>query len=510
MSSSGEVQPFTPNDGPDTGQTLDDRYTLLEVRGRGGFATVYHAYDRKMNTAAAIKLLDAVPDAKMRRRFDLEVEASARMVHPHLIRVSDRGEHCGRPYLVMPLLHGTPLRDRRGANYRKVCRWMRQFLDGMRALHEARAFALDEHKTRLLHRDIKPSNCFISSHGDLTIIDFGLVKPLDGPTSVTTQGVLVGSPAYMAPECLFGEAASERSDVYSIGVTFYEMLTGEPPYSGTVAELHAIHVKLQPPPSPRVLRPELPIALAELVQQAMAPLPADRPPTVDAMLGRLERVLRSLGDPMLESPQPRVRRPELALVPPTPQDAAPLAPIPAAPARTSRAAWYLAPWLAVAAVATGLAWLDDRPTVDPPPTTRTADDVAPTAPTPANPTTTPDTPDDAADPATPTSSNPPPVHGLREETSAATDLAPRDEPDLTTRTLLAAVNRRRDALRDCPGARKGALKLELVAADGGITPRRIDFRRFDRRDAEHRCIRRALADIRVPPSSGTFTVQISR
>lgn len=302
-----ELEPVVSRDGPASGQLLGGRYRLYEVRGRGGFAVVYRAHDIRLDTSVAVKLLDVPPDAAARRRFDLERRLGARMEHPNLIRIIDSGEHDGRPYAVMPLLQGRSLTRRLGCDWRRAAGWARQYLAGLRALHEARACALDEQRVRLLHRDIKPDNCFISDDGHLTILDLGLVKSLEAADpSVSSQ--LVGTPAYMAPECIAGEPASERSDVYSFGVTFFEMLTGKRPYHGGLLRLHALHVQLAPPPSPCDLRPDVPVALAALVQAMMAPLPADRPPTVAAALARLESVLRSCDRPETHEPPPAPTR----------------------------------------------------------------------------------------------------------------------------------------------------------------------------------------------------------
>jgi serine/threonine-protein kinase len=274
---------------------LEGRYRLHDVCGRGGFATVYAAEDTRLRTPVAVKLLDVIPDPATLRRLETEVEIGARMAHPRLIRVIDMGVHAGRPFVVMPLLHGRPLTSRCGSDWRSVCALMAQFLDGMRALHEARAFARADQRTRLLHRDIKPANCFVSDDGDLVILDFGLVKPLDRPADETASGQILGTPAYMAPECLFGERATERSDVYSLGVTFFELLTGERPYAADVPGLRGIHAAMRPPPRVRDRRPEVPAPLCALVAAMMAPLPADRPVGVAVVLRDLEKFMRRRG-----------------------------------------------------------------------------------------------------------------------------------------------------------------------------------------------------------------------
>ncbi|MFY0542477.1 protein kinase domain-containing protein [Nannocystis pusilla] len=161
---------------------------------------------------------------------------SGRIVHPHVLRMTDAGTYNGRPYAVSPASRGGHLgAPRRALAKRRAVH--AAVPRGMRALHEASAFADPDQRTRVLHRDIKPDNCMVSPEGHVTIIDLGVIKPLDMKLRATTVGALVGSTAYMAPEYLFGFArATERSDVYSLGVSFFEMLTRELPYVGIEPE----------------------------------------------------------------------------------------------------------------------------------------------------------------------------------------------------------------------------------------------------------------------------------
>lgn len=295
-----------PSSDQNIGALLNLRYEPREVRGQGGFATVYCAYDHRMKTVVALKLMHSRPTPALRRRFDLETMIGARFSHPRLVRIIDRGEHEGRPFAVMPLLHGSPLGDHKGAPWPRICRLMLQYLEGMKALHEASVFAADEHRTRLLHRDIKPANCFVSPDDNLTILDLGLVKPLDQELSDLTAGLIVGTPAYMAPECLRGEPATERSEVYSLGVTFYELLTGNRPYHGDLYALMAAHRASRPPPALRSLLPDIPADLERLVHRALALHPDLRTPTAAFMLDQLRAVILS-GHPATRPPPRRWR-----------------------------------------------------------------------------------------------------------------------------------------------------------------------------------------------------------
>lgn len=477
MSSSAAVRPIAPGRGRDAGRLLDDRYLLLDVRGSGGFSTVYRARDLRLGSVVAVKLLDAAPDERTRRRFELEAEIGSSLVHPNLVHVTDRGEHDGRLYMVMPLLHGVPLGERRGADYRQVCRWMRQFLSGTRALHEARSFAADEGRTRLLHRDIKPSNCIVSAEGDVTIIDFGLVKPIDRDACDTSSGAILGTPAYMAPECLFGAPASERSDIYSLGVTFFEMLTGERPFVGSIRELQAIHAERPAPPSPRALRPELPAALATLVQAALAPLPADRPASVDVMLRRLDDILRRLRDPVPPPPEP-----------PPP---ARLAPSPSLSTPSHRKTWLLG---ALATIVVIVAVIVARCPTPAPTHTR--------GPDPRRPAVVVPSPSSRPVPPSPTPAVDPPA-------TAPTSIAERP-PSRASRleeAVTAAVHRKSNALRRCPDAPRGLVRFELHITNGRALPRRADA--HDPSDRWQECARRILSQIRITAGTGKVRVSVT-
>ncbi len=503
MSASAEVRPYAASSGPDSGQVLAGRYELGEVCGVGGFARVYQARDRRIGTMVAVKLLDAVPRAVERSRFAREVEISASIVHPNLVRITDTGEHDGRPYAVMPLLHGRVLAQRRGADWRQVCRWMRQFLDGVRALHEARAFTPAAAPTRVLHRDIKPANCFVSDDGHLTILDFGLVKLLDRGPRVTATHAILGTSAYMAPECLFALPASERSDVYSLGVTFFEMLTGELPYTGGLADLHERHAKALPAPSVRDLRPEIPADLAELVQMAMAPLPADRHESVARMLRKLDSILRRIGDVAAAPPTPRPEAaptPRPAAAPPTPRLALALVQVAAPVAEeAARRPWARIMGLALAATAVicaaALGLRGDggdvpRDSFEPPPRTEPAvhersEPLLPARPEPA-----------AHEPASPTPA-PASVESIVMQPGPAVSRA--RVPAKQRRSLDAAAAILGDCHAEFGAGEPIAVEVEVVVtADGAVTHAKVVGRL---QSPTTLCVQDALRAMRFPPGA---------
>ena len=206
------------------GQSLG-RYHIVEQLGEGGMASVFKAYDTSLERFVAVKVIrtDKGQDAAFLLRFQREAKALARLDHPYILKVLDYGEQGGMPFLVMPFVPGGTLKDQMG-----------------RPLPAARAAALlapiaraleYAHKQSIIHRDIKPANILIGPSGAPLLSDFGIAKMLDqeeGSTQLTSTGVGIGTPDYMAPEQWMGQA-DPRTDVYSLGVVFYEMVTGRKP-----------------------------------------------------------------------------------------------------------------------------------------------------------------------------------------------------------------------------------------------------------------------------------------
>ncbi|MEE1943083.1 protein kinase [Streptomyces sp. TRM 70361] len=277
------------------GTVLDGRYRLIEQLGTGGFGQVWKAHDPKVDRLVAVKVLTGDGNADSDRqvaRFAREAAVAGGLSHPHIVTVHDFGSalHNGPlyAYLVMQLLPGKPLsavlEDRRlplpKTLYTAAC-----VADALDAAHEA----------GLTHRDVKPSNIIVRSSGKATVVDFGITKGSDKRHDITTTGVLIGTPAYMAPEALSG-TFDHHSDLYSLGCVLYEMVAGQRPFTGTSWHLINQHLNEQPAPL-RTLRPDAPGELERLVSRLLAKDPAQRPDSADEVYGLLEEIHdRHFGD----------------------------------------------------------------------------------------------------------------------------------------------------------------------------------------------------------------------
>jgi serine/threonine-protein kinase len=252
---------------------LQDRYVLEREIGRGGMATVYLAHDVRHKRPVALKVLHSELAAALGpERFQREIEIAARLQHPHILTVLDSGEASGRLWFTMPFVEGESLRTR--------LRRERQLPvdDALRIAREA-ARALDHaHRHGIVHRDVKPENILLTGDGSTLVADFGIARALSGGDErLTPSGLAVGTPAYMSPEQASGDKAlNARSDVYSLGCVLYEMLAGEPPFTGPTAQAIAARRLGGVVPSVRELRPAVDAALDESIRRALAPVPADR------------------------------------------------------------------------------------------------------------------------------------------------------------------------------------------------------------------------------------------
>ena len=258
---------------------LRDRYVLDRELGRGGMATVYLAHDVRHDRPFALKVLHSdLAQTLGPERFQREIRLAARLQHPHILTVHDSGEAAGQLWFTMPFVEGESLRDRlRRERQLPVDAALRIATEAARAL----AYA---HHHGVLHRDIKPENLLLTADGSTLVADFGIARALaGGDDRLTVTGLAVGTPAYMSPEQAAGERQLDaRTDIYSLGAVLYEMLAGEPPFTGPTAQ--AIIAKRFSGEVPRVrqVRPSVPPAVDEAVSRALAPVVADRFESVEA------------------------------------------------------------------------------------------------------------------------------------------------------------------------------------------------------------------------------------
>lgn len=267
------------SDVPEHLQTaLGSSYILEREIGRGGMATVYLARDTKHGRPVALKVLHTELAASLGpERFRREIDVAARLQHPHILSVLDSGATpSGQLWFTMMYVDGESLRDRlRREHQLPVDEAVRITREVALALHHAHGHAI-------LHRDIKPENVLLTRDGSTLVADFGIARALDVPLAdtgerLTGRGMVVGTPQYMSPEQAAGERdIGPRSDVYSMAVIAYEMLAGEPPFTGPTAQAAVAKMMSGAPPSVRRTRSTVPEAVDVVLRRALAPVPADR------------------------------------------------------------------------------------------------------------------------------------------------------------------------------------------------------------------------------------------
>ena len=319
---------------PLVGTIVDGRYRIIGRLARGGMATVYEAVDTRLDRTVALKVMSPAlaEDAEFIARFRREARAAAQLSHPHVVAVYDQGEADGVPYLAMEFISGRTLRDvlrDYGAlTPEQALTILDPVLEALSAAHDA----------GFVHRDVKPENILISDDGRVKVTDFGLARAVTNVTSAT-QGMLIGTVAYLSPEHVERGDADARSDVYGAGICLFEMVTGQVPFAAenplTVAYQH-VNVDVPPASS---LRPSIPPDVDALIATATRRDPAARYPDCRSFLSDVRRVRRTLPPPQ---PLSRATQDTLVVapgdVPPAVVTARPLAPgeVPAGPPPTRR------------------------------------------------------------------------------------------------------------------------------------------------------------------------------
>lgn len=264
-------------------------YHIIERLGEGGMATVYKAFDTHLERNVAIKVIrtDMIAPTLLHNlliRFEREAKVLASFSHPNIVNIYDYGEHNDAPYLVMEYISGGTIKDRikKTLNYKYAVRLL---------LPVARALSYAHHKN-VVHRDVKPANILINDSGEIKLSDFGVAKVLevDQATQITGTGVGIGTPDYMAPEQWVGEV-TELSDQYSLGIIFYEMVTGSRPFSADTPAAVLLKQMNDPLPRPREFIPDLPEAVEQVLFKVLAKQPQDRYPDMNAVVQALEKLV---------------------------------------------------------------------------------------------------------------------------------------------------------------------------------------------------------------------------
>ncbi len=290
--------------GPLVGTVLDGRYRVDAMIATGGTSSVYRGLDLRLDRPVAVKVMESryAGDQQFLTRFQREARAVARLKDPGIVAVYDQGIEQGaegkHPFLVMELVEGGTLREllreRGPMPPHAVAAVLAPVLGGLAEAHAA----------GLVHRDVKPENVLISDSGKVKIADFGLVRAV-AEAKITSTSVILGTAAYLSPEQVSTGDADPRSDVYSVGILTYELLTGVTPFTGDNALTVAYQRMDNNVPAPSSMIAGVPTQFDELVHHATAREPAERYTDAHDMAGHLEEIVNELGLPAFRVPAPR-------------------------------------------------------------------------------------------------------------------------------------------------------------------------------------------------------------
>src|SRR5918912_1364210 len=263
------------------GEVVAGRYELEELLGTGGMSSVFKARDTLLERHVALKILHLhfTEDEQYVERFRREARAVASLSHPNIVTILDRGEDEG--HTLAEVLH-----EEGRLPVRRALEIAIQVARGLGFAHEQ----------GLIHRDVKPQNVILNGDGRAKVTDFGIARSLD-VQGVTQSGAVLGTSNYIAPEQASGRPVDQTTDVYSLGVVLYELLTGEVPFPGESFVAVAMQHVSEPPPSLLEVRPDVPVCVVRAVGRALEKDPAERFPTMDAFAAELEACLAELGSP---------------------------------------------------------------------------------------------------------------------------------------------------------------------------------------------------------------------
>ncbi len=283
-----------------TGALFAGRYQIIEELGHGGMGRVFRALDRKLNEEVALKLVkpEISSDEKTLERFRIELKLARKISHRYIGRMYELLEDGGTHFITMEYVPGEDLKS--------LLHRVKQ-LSPSTALLIARQIAAglgEAHRLGIVHRDLKPSNVMIDKEGDAKIMDFGIARSAKRE-ALTGEGVIIGTPEYMSPEQAEGKEVDGRSDIYSLGVILYEMVTGRAPFEGESPLAVAMKHKSETPPDPRKLNPQIPAELGQLILKCLEKERTHRFPSAEEFLSALGQVERAL--PVAERAAPPKR-----------------------------------------------------------------------------------------------------------------------------------------------------------------------------------------------------------
>ena len=265
-----------------------ERYRIRKTLGEGGMAVVYLAFDLVTKKEVAIKMIkeDTMKNPVNLSRFEREARAAASLDHQNVIRVINLGTYEGRPFMVNELIKGQTVKDLLKERGKFT------FLESCDIMYQLCSAVLHAHQHNVIHRDIKPENVFITQDGTIKLGDFGIATFQDNNARVTKSEVVVGSVHYLAPELSQGAPASVQSDIYSLGITFFELITGRVPFDDKSPVSVALkHIK-EKFPSAKKFNSKTPTIIDKIIQKACAKNPSDRYKDVFEMRKDIDRILR--------------------------------------------------------------------------------------------------------------------------------------------------------------------------------------------------------------------------
>ncbi|HSG42011.1 MAG TPA: serine/threonine-protein kinase [Anaerolineales bacterium] len=279
-----------------TGHSIG-RYQILEKLGEGGMATVYKAYDTRLERNVAAKVLrtemfSPVLLKEVLQRFEREAKSLAKLSHPNIVNILDYGEHLKIPYLIMEFLPGGTLKQQLGQAipWQEAVRMILPVANGLSYAHQ----------NGIIHRDVKPSNILLQATKSAVLTDFGIAKLLEGVEgqTLTGSGVGVGTPEYMAPEQGVGaHEIDARADIYSLGIVLYEIVTGRKPYVADTPMAVVLKQMTDPLPRPTEFVPDLPENIEHILLKALAKDPEDRYQSMDELVKALKKTTRDVITP---------------------------------------------------------------------------------------------------------------------------------------------------------------------------------------------------------------------